>query len=55
MKMKIIWTDATPGELRAYRLAVMNIHRRECQKNGLWSVFGGVIKLRGLTFHVCPA
>ena len=55
MKMKVIWTDATPGQLRAFRLAVLNIYRAECAKQATWQVFGGVIKLRGLTFQVCSA
>lgn len=50
--MKIISTNATPGQVRAFRIAVLNAHRKACHDQPTWAVFGGVIHMRGLWFQV---
>lgn len=55
MKMKIISTNATPGQVRAYRLVVLKKHREACKTQPGWDVFGGVIHHRGLWFQVVSA
>ena len=50
--VKIIGTNATPGEVRAHRLAILNAHRKACKEEIGWDCFGGVIRINGLWFQV---
>lgn len=53
--VKIIATNATPGEVRAYRLVILRMHREACKTHPTWDVFGGVLHHRGLWFQVCSS